>query len=81
MIKTIEKPVELERKVESGCDIPPIFGRCPVCKHELRPHDKITGLLKPPTTDDTKYSRAICISCNTVLQYLGSGCWSVYKGE
>ena len=42
----------------SDGDMPPIFGRCPVCGKPLRPRDKFTGEPKAPPVGQGVLSRA-----------------------
>ena len=46
-----------------GSEIPPIFGRCPVCKKPLRPRDRYTGEPKAPPIGQGTLSRAKCDRC------------------
>jgi hypothetical protein len=86
---TVEAPVEApaeapvgspelteeERPSEMTGDMPPIFGRCPVCGKPLRPRCKVTGEPKCPPVGTGYESRAKCGRCGTILCYLGSGKW------
>lgn len=79
MSVVIEQEPEVELKPSSdGIDMPPIYGRCPVCNKALRPHDKITGELKAPPVGQGYNSRAICTNCGTILVYVGGGEWQVW---
>lgn len=62
-----------------GSEIPPIFGRCPVCKKPLRPRDRYTGEPKAPPVGQGIYSRAKCDRCGAVIEYVGNGEWVVYE--
>ncbi len=70
-------PVE-EREPEiadSGTDMPPIFGRCPVCGKHLRPRDRYTGEPAAPPVGAGILSRAKCDKCGAIIEYMGNGVW------
>lgn len=62
---------------DSDGEVPPIFGRCPVCNKPLLPRDKITGELKAPPPGTGYESRAKCGKCGAIICYVGSGKWRV----
>ncbi len=59
---------------ESG-GMPPIFGRCPVCKKPLFPRDRFTGQPKAPPVGTGYESRAKCGGCESIICYIGDGNW------
>ena len=61
--------------------IPPIFGRCPVCKKALFPRDKITGEMKAPPVGKGYESRARCSGCGAIIYYKGDGNWGVLTND
>lgn len=72
--------VVLEREpetTETPVDMPPIFGKCPVCKKHLHPACKITGKPKAPAVNAGKESRAKCDRCGSIIVYIGNGEWRV----
>lgn len=78
--------IEIDEEIEETTDleeggIPPIFGRCPVCKKPLFPRDKITGEAKAPPPGKGYESRAKCSGCGTILYYKGDGKWGVLSDD
>lgn len=77
---TIEKlpdllpDLESEPELSDG-EIPPIFGRCPVCGKPLRPRDRYTGEPKAPPIGQGPLSRAKCDRCGSIIEYIGNGEW------
>lgn len=70
--------VVLEREpetTETPVDMPPIFGKCPVCGRPLRPRCKITGDPKAPAVNAGKESRGKCDRCGSIIVYIGNGEW------
>ncbi len=78
MAEVLENPVE--EIVSTGCDIPPIFGKCPNCKKPLYPRDKNTNQPKAPPVNQGKLSRAKCDGCHSIIEYIGGGEWVVFNG-
>lgn len=74
----IEREPEIA-PVHSDSDIPPIFGRCPVCKKPLRPRDRHTGEPKAPPIGEGVLSRAKCDRCGAIIEYVGNGEWVVVE--
>lgn len=70
----IEIRTEQEVEPDTG-DMPPVFGRCPVCGKPLRPRDKRTGAPAAPKPGTGYESRARCSGCGTILVYLGGARW------
>lgn len=62
--------------ISSG-EMPPIFGRCPVCNKPLFPRDRYTGEAKAPPVGTGYESRAKCGGCGAILCYMGDGNWRV----
>ena len=72
--------IEDEPETDTGdSGIPPIFGRCPVCKKPLRPRDRFTGEPKAPPIGQGILSRAKCDRCGAIIEYVGNGQWVVYE--
>lgn len=71
------EPEVIDRELETRtpCDMPPIFGKCPVCGKPLKPRDKITGKMKAPPVGTGFDSRAKCDGCGTIICYIGNGEW------
>ena len=68
--------VEIEPDVAPiDTDVPPIFGRCPVCGKPLRPRDRFTGEPKAPAVGAGVLSRARCDRCGAIIEYVGNGQW------
>jgi len=75
-----EKPdLEIDSDLDLG-EMPPIFGRCPVCKKPLRPRDRFTGEPKAPPVGQGALSRARCDRCGSIIEYIGNGEWVVFEG-
>ena len=73
----LEEPPVLAPE-ELGTDMPPIFGRCPVCKKPLRPRNALTGEPQAPPVGTGFESRAKCDGCGTIIYYAGNGEWRVF---
>ena len=77
-VEELETIIETEElTADSGIDMPPIFGRCPVCKKPLFPRDKITGEMRAPVVGKGYESRAKCGGCGSIIYYAGNGEWNV----
>jgi hypothetical protein len=82
---TIELPEQIretEENIEDMLDetgIPPIFGRCPVCRKPLNPRCRFTGVPTAPPIGQGHLSRAKCDKCGAVIEYVGNGKWEVYE--
>ncbi len=75
-----EQIEELEESfLEDTGDMPPIFGRCPVCKKPLFPRDRFTGEPKAPPVGTGYESRAKCSGCGAIICYAGNGNWRVLE--
>lgn len=74
MSTVLERELEI---VDDGLDMPPIFGKCPVCGKPLRPRDRYTGEPKAPPVGAGVQSRARCDSCGSIIEYVGGGEWKV----
>jgi len=61
--------------VPSEGDIPPIFGRCPVCGKPLYPRDRYSDEPKAPPVGAGALSRARCDGCGAIIEYVGGGEW------
>lgn len=73
---------EVIEQIDEGLDtssgeMPPIFGRCPVCNKPLFPRDRFTGEMKAPPPGTGYESRARCSGCGTIICYIGNGEWRV----
>jgi hypothetical protein len=64
-----------------GTDIPPIFGRCPVCGKPLKPRDRYTEEPKAPPIGQGIKSRAKCYGCGSIIEYIGNGNWIDVTGD
>ena len=73
-----EKLDEIEEAelLDTG-ELPPIFGRCPVCNKPLFPRDRFTGEPKAPPVGTGYESRAKCSGCGAIICYVGGGNWRV----
>ena len=71
----IERDLDLEW--QTPVEMPPIFGKCPVCKKPLKPRCKVTGEPKAPPVGTGFESRAKCDRCGTIICYIGNGEWRV----
>jgi uncharacterized protein with PIN domain len=69
---TVEREPET---IDLGTDMPPIFGRCPVCGKPLRPRCRYTGEPKAPPVGQGALSRARCDKCMSIIEYVGNGEW------
>ena len=70
--------VVIERELdvtETPADMPPIFGKCPVCRKPLNPRCRYTGEPKPPLVNAGKDSVAKCSRCGSFIVYVGNGEW------
>ena len=72
---TEQEPEVVPEAIPSEGDIPPIFGRCPVCGKPLRPRDRFTGEPKAPPVGQGVLSRAKCDRCHSIIEYVGNGEW------
>jgi len=82
MPTVIEREDEIIEEIDEeldDTDIPPIFGRCPVCKKPLRPRDRFTGQPKAPPIGQGIHSRAKCDKCGAIIEYVGKGEWVVVE--
>lgn len=61
--------------IPEDSDIPPVFGRCPVCGKPLRPRCRYTGEPKAPPVGQGWLSRAKCDRCGAIIEYVGNGKW------
>ena len=77
----IEQEPEVVQDLETAdSEIPPIFGRCPVCKKPLHPRDRYTGEPAAPPIGAGVLSRAKCDRCGAIIEYVGKGDWVVVEG-
>jgi len=70
---------DISLDAESG--MPPIFGRCPVCKKPLFPRNKRTGEMQAPPVGKGYESRAKCGGCGAIIYYAGNGNWHVLTND
>ncbi len=75
--ETETRPETDDFSLDSESGMPPIFGRCPVCKKPLFPRNKRTGEMQAPPVGTGYESRAKCGGCGTIIHYKGSGEWGV----
>ncbi len=80
-VETDNEPLEAADEFDLETGIPPIFGRCPVCKSPLFPRDKVTGEPKAPPVGTGYDSRARCTKCGAIIHYKGNGNWGVLRDE
>lgn len=78
---TEREPEVVPETITSDGDIPPIFGKCPVCGKPLRPRDRYTGEPKAPPIGQGRDSRAKCDRCGSIIEYVGSGDWVAVPEE
>lgn len=78
-IETTPETEDFELEADGG--IPPIFGRCPVCKKPLFPRNKHTGEMQAPPVGKGYESRAKCGGCGTIIYYAGNGNWNVLTDD
>ena len=77
----VEQEPDVEQDLEtSDGDMPPIFGRCPVCRKPLRPRDRYTGEPAAPPIGAGVLSRARCDRCGAIIEYVGKGEWVAVDG-
>ena len=72
--------IEVDRVPATG-DLPPIYGRCPVCNKPLFPRCRITGQPKCPPVGTGYESRARCSGCGAIICYAGNGNWKVLSDD
>jgi len=69
---------ELDHELDplsSDGEIPPIFGKCPVCGKPLFPRDRYSNEPKAPPIGQGVHSRAKCDRCGSIIEYIGKGEW------
>jgi hypothetical protein len=74
VIREDELDEELDLQSSDG-EIPPIFGKCPVCGKPLFPRDRYTNEPKAPPIGQGPLSRAKCDRCGAIIEYVGNGEW------